>query len=206
MNFINMNRDVTLTKLSNIDFHCIRTFQYRNQGNRFYRLYKPRKVFPTELFSVLILLICFSCLQSAQGPGLTFIAFTEAIVKMPVSPLWAVLFFAMLLTLGLGSMFGTLEGVLTPLFDLKIVPWRKEILTGELKYDQTPYQPPKDGQKRHCQDWPAKPDYRIRIPLLNWVISADQSIPNYSTTVVAISEKFENRVMFHYLFDSFNFC
>ena len=149
MNFINMNRAVMLTKLPNIDFHYIRTIQYRNQGNRFYRLYNSRKVFLTELFSVLILLICFSCLQSAQGPGLTFIAFTEAIVKMPVSPLWAVLFFAMLLTLGLGSMFGTLEGVLTPLFDLKIVPWRKEILTGELKYDQTPYQPPKDGQKRH---------------------------------------------------------
>ncbi|KAJ7394069.1 hypothetical protein OS493_003743 [Desmophyllum pertusum] len=67
--------------------------------------------------------------ESAQGPGLTFIAFTEAIVKMPVSPLWAVLFFCMLLTLGLGSMFGTMEGALTPLYDLKLVPWRKEVLT-----------------------------------------------------------------------------
>jgi len=36
----------------------------------------------------------------------------------------------MLLTLGLGSMFGTLEGVITPFYDLKIVPWRKEIITG----------------------------------------------------------------------------
>lgn len=69
-------------------------------------------------------------LQSASGPGLTFIAFTEAIVKMPASPLWSVLFFTMLLTLGLGSMFGTLEGVITPFYDMKIVPWRKEIMTG----------------------------------------------------------------------------
>ena len=61
-------------------------------------------------------------------------------------------------------------------------------------------------KKDICQDWPAKPDQRIRIPLLNWVISPDQSIPNYIKTVVAISEKFENRLMFYYLFDSFNFC
>lgn len=68
--------------------------------------------------------------ESASGPGLTFIAFTEAIVKMPASPVWSVLFFCMLLTLGLGSMFGTLEGVITPFYDMKIVPWRKEIITG----------------------------------------------------------------------------
>jgi len=37
----------------------------------------------------------------------------------------------MLLTLGLGSMFGTLEGVITPFYDLKIFPWRKEAMTGE---------------------------------------------------------------------------
>ncbi|XP_058943420.1 sodium-dependent neutral amino acid transporter B(0)AT1 [Pocillopora verrucosa] len=65
-----------------------------------------------------------------QGPGLTFIAFTEAILLMPASPLWSVLFFAMFLSLGLGSMFGILEGVLNPLHKQKIVPLRKEIMTG----------------------------------------------------------------------------
>ena len=44
--------------------------------------------------------------------------FTEAIISMPGSPVWSVLFFLMLLSLGMGSMFGTVEGVITPLFDL----------------------------------------------------------------------------------------
>lgn len=62
---------------------------------------------------------------------MTFIAFTEAIAKMPISPLWAVLFFSMLVTLGLGSMFGVMEGVVTPIYDMKLFTWPKEILTGK---------------------------------------------------------------------------
>jgi len=53
---------------------------------------------------------------------------------MPASPLWSVLFFCMLLTLGLGSMFGTLEGIITPFYDLKIFPWRKEVMTGRCNF------------------------------------------------------------------------
>jgi len=56
--------------------------------------------------------------EKSQGTGLAFVVFTEAIISMPGSPVWSVLFFLMLLSLGLGSMFGTVEGVLTPLFDL----------------------------------------------------------------------------------------
>lgn len=64
---------------------------------------------------------------------MAFIVFTEAITKMPVSPLWSVLFFIMLFCLGLSSMFGNMEGVVVPLQDLNIVPkkWPKELLTGE---------------------------------------------------------------------------
>ncbi|XP_078482724.1 sodium- and chloride-dependent transporter XTRP3 [Ciona intestinalis] len=67
--------------------------------------------------------------EASQGTGLAFIVFTEAIINMPGSPVWSVLFFLMLLSLGLGSMFGTVEGVVTPLFDLGLkIP--KPVLTG----------------------------------------------------------------------------
>lgn len=72
-------------------------------------------------------------LQSASGTGLAFMVFTEAILHMPGAPVWAVLFFTMLFTLGLSSMFGNMEAVITPLLDMGALPrWvPKEVLTGE---------------------------------------------------------------------------
>ena len=69
----------------------------------------------------------------ASGAGLTFIAFTEAIIQMPAPHVWAILFFMMLITLGFGSMFGTLEGVITPLFDAKLFNVKKPYITGTIK-------------------------------------------------------------------------
>lgn len=70
--------------------------------------------------------------EGVEGTGLAFIVFTEAITKMPVSPLWSVLFFIMLFCLGLSSMFGNMEGVVVPLQDLRAIPkkWPKEMVTG----------------------------------------------------------------------------
>ncbi len=77
--------------------------------------------------------LCLSLTQSASGTGLAFIVFTEAVIEMPGSQVWAVLFFVMLFSLGLSSMFGNLEGILTPLLDLNVVPrWMpKELFTGK---------------------------------------------------------------------------
>lgn len=70
--------------------------------------------------------------QAAEGTGLAFIVFTQAIVELPGSNFWSVCFFMMLLALGLGSQFGTMEGVITNMFDMKVFARvRKEILTGK---------------------------------------------------------------------------
>ncbi|XP_041868059.1 inactive sodium-dependent neutral amino acid transporter B(0)AT3 [Melanotaenia boesemani] len=70
--------------------------------------------------------------QSASGTGLAFIVFTEAVIEMPASQVWAILFFVMLFSLGLSSMFGNIEGILTPLSELKLLPkWiPTELVTG----------------------------------------------------------------------------
>ena len=101
----------------------------------------------TSLSSALVSCCCSTCAvsscilvnsilpQSASGTGLAFIVFTEAVLEMPGSQVWAILFFVMLFSLGLSSMFGNLEGVLTPIKDLKLLPkWIPlEAVTGSCK-------------------------------------------------------------------------
>ena len=66
--------------------------------------------------------------QVSKGPGLAFIVFTEALLHMPGAPFWAVLFFIMLLLLGLDSQFASMEGIITDIKFMKKI--RKEILVG----------------------------------------------------------------------------
>ncbi|XP_048882796.1 sodium-dependent dopamine transporter [Brienomyrus brachyistius] len=54
---------------------------------------------------------------ATDGPGLVFIIYPEAIATLPGSSVWAVIFFIMLLTLGIDSAMGGMESVITGLID-----------------------------------------------------------------------------------------
>lgn len=72
--------------------------------------------------------------NAASGTGLAFVIFTQAIVEFgPSAPFWSIIFFMMLLSLGMGSEFGTIEGVTASIYDLEPFPFvRKKWLVSGL--------------------------------------------------------------------------
>ena len=56
-------------------------------------------------------------LAASKGPGLAFIVFPKALSLIPLAPLFAVLFFIILLTLGIDSAFSLVEAASTVLHD-----------------------------------------------------------------------------------------
>jgi len=57
---------------------------------------------------------------AAEGAGLAFVAYPEAISKMPISPVWSVLFFAMILTLGIGTQIAIVTTVVSTIIDSSV--------------------------------------------------------------------------------------
>lgn len=51
------------------------------------------------------------------GTGLAFVVYPEGIAQMPISPLWSIMFFFMMMTLGFSSLFSITETVITGFAD-----------------------------------------------------------------------------------------
>jgi len=68
----------------------------------------------------------FDATKVDGGPGLAFMAFSDAILLMDGSPFWGVIFFLMLILLGIDSEFGTLEASIAPFIDTGIIKSNKK--------------------------------------------------------------------------------
>uniref|UniRef100_A0AAQ5ZW45 Transporter n=1 Tax=Amphiprion ocellaris TaxID=80972 RepID=A0AAQ5ZW45_AMPOC len=67
---------------------------------------------------------------ATEGAGLVFIIYPEAISTLPGSTFWAIVFFIMLLTLGIDSSMGGMEAVITGLTDdFKILKRNRKLFT-----------------------------------------------------------------------------
>uniref|UniRef100_A0A1I8GB13 Transporter n=1 Tax=Macrostomum lignano TaxID=282301 RepID=A0A1I8GB13_9PLAT len=62
-----------------------------------------------------------------SGAGLAFILYPDIVTSMPVSPLWAALFFGMLLTLGFGTMIANVNTLVTSVCD----NWSRHLSIGK---------------------------------------------------------------------------
>uniref|UniRef100_A0A1I8H4N8 Transporter n=1 Tax=Macrostomum lignano TaxID=282301 RepID=A0A1I8H4N8_9PLAT len=99
----------------------------------------------TSLFSGFVVFTFLGYLSAKSGTpidsvvgvnsGLVFTVYPEALSTIPGAPFWSVLFFIMLLTLGLDSSFGALEALLTAVTDeykkqISRMKYSREITTG----------------------------------------------------------------------------
>ncbi|XP_011872945.1 PREDICTED: sodium- and chloride-dependent glycine transporter 1-like isoform X2 [Vollenhovia emeryi] len=107
---------VTLASYSNFSNNCHRDAIIVTATNLFTSVFAGLVIFSILGFlATQMKMPIEKVVQSAEG--LAFIAYPEAVVQMPWSNLWAILFFFMLFILGLGSQFAGVQAINTAILD-----------------------------------------------------------------------------------------
>ncbi|XP_015606376.1 sodium- and chloride-dependent GABA transporter 2 [Cephus cinctus] len=109
---------VTLSSYSSFTNNCHRDAIFVTLTNLFTSVFAGFVIF--SIMGFLALKMNMPIDEVVQsGTGLAFIAYPEAVVRMPLPNLWAVLFFFMLFILGLGSQFAGVQAINTAILDVR---------------------------------------------------------------------------------------
>ncbi|XP_026826364.1 sodium- and chloride-dependent glycine transporter 2 [Ooceraea biroi] len=107
---------VTLASYSNFSNNCHRDAIFVTLTNLFTSVFAGFVIFSVLGFLAQRMQVPIDkVVQSAEG--LAFIVYPEAVARMPLPNLWAVLFFFMLFILGLGSQFAGVQAINTAILD-----------------------------------------------------------------------------------------
>ncbi|KAJ8319963.1 hypothetical protein KUTeg_001550, partial [Tegillarca granosa] len=71
----------------------------------------------TSFYAGFVIFSVLGFMAKSKGTGLAFVVYPEGIAQMPISPLWSIMFFFMMMTLGFSSLFSITETVITGFAD-----------------------------------------------------------------------------------------
>ncbi|KAJ8911959.1 hypothetical protein NQ315_012770 [Exocentrus adspersus] len=101
---------ITLASYNSFDHNCIKDVLIVSLTNTFTSVYAGFAIFGMLGFLAKQMDIPVEEVAT-DGPSLAFVAYPEAILRLPASPVWSILFFFMLFTLGLSCQFAAVEAI-----------------------------------------------------------------------------------------------
>lgn len=107
---------ITLSSYNDFKNNCLKDTLIVTAANAFTSVYAGFAIFSMLGFLAFQMDVPVESVAT-DGPGLAFVAYPEAILRLPLPTIWSILFFFMLFILGLGSQFAGVEAVNTAILD-----------------------------------------------------------------------------------------